>query len=86
MSDYRRQEFKLLSDVLGVSILLDAIKKIKIYTSGLEISTYHKFENLRINPVCTFVVFFVFIQIMCICFGGSMLSQFDSLERSLSIL
>tara|TARA_B100000941_G_scaffold106903_1_gene74769 strand:- start:594 stop:755 length:162 start_codon:yes stop_codon:yes gene_type:complete len=29
MSDYRRQEFKLLSDVLGVSILLAAIKKNK---------------------------------------------------------
>ena len=28
-SDNRRQEFILLSDVLGVSILLDAIKKIK---------------------------------------------------------
>ena len=44
MSDNRRQEFILLSDVLGVSILLDAIKK--KHTSGLELSTYHKFENL----------------------------------------
>ena len=43
MSDNRRQEFILLSGVLGVSILLAAIKKIKKHNSGLELSTYHKF-------------------------------------------